>query len=148
MGTVIKPDFWVKAKASDLSKLRKAVGQMGASGVPRHKPKHTVDYVQELTLQLNALNLPLPVPEVQFFPGRKWRFDFAWPDIKLALEIEGGIWVEDNSAHRAPLKFINDMEKYNTAMLEGWRVIRVTPTEVKQNDGRAITLIEQAMRMK
>lgn len=30
------------------------------------------------------------VREHRFHPTRRWRFDFAWPDEKVALEVEGG----------------------------------------------------------
>jgi hypothetical protein len=36
--------------------------------------------------------IQVPTREYVFAPPRKWRFDFAWPDIKLAVEINGGIW--------------------------------------------------------
>jgi len=39
---------------------------------------------------------------------------------------------------------VKDMEKYNAATLAGWRVFRVTPTQVA--DGSAVTLIEQAIK--
>lgn len=29
--------------------------------------------------------------EYRFAPKRLWRFDFAWPELALALEIEGGV---------------------------------------------------------
>ena len=40
------------------------------------------------------LNLPAPVPEFRFHPERKWRFDFAWPEHKIAVEQEGGVWIQ------------------------------------------------------
>lgn len=39
---------------------------------------------------------------------------------------------------------VKDMEKYNTATLAGWRVLRVTPKQVA--DGSALMLIEQAIK--
>lgn len=60
--------------------------------------------------------------EYKFHHTRRWRFDFAWPDKKVALEIEGGIW--RGGRHTNPLGFIADCEKYNTALAEGWKVIR------------------------
>ena len=71
--------------------------------------------------------IPTPVTEHQFALsiGRKWRFDFAWPDHKLALEVEGGIWTR--GAHGRGTGIKRDIEKYNTAALLGWMVLRVTP---------------------
>ena len=62
--------------------------------------------------------------------GRKWRFDFALVKQKIAIEIEGGVWT--NGRHTRGAGFIADMEKYNTAALLGWRILRFTPAQIKQ----------------
>lgn len=55
---------------------------------------------------------------------RKWRLDFALPQILVAIEIEGGIW--SGGRHVRGSGFINDCEKYNAATLAGWRIVRLT----------------------
>ena len=98
----------------------------------------------ELTLewQLKATRLPTPVREHRFHPTRRWRFDFAWPDRKLAVEVEGAMWT--NGRHTRPEGFQSDLEKYNEATMAGWRVLRVTGPMV--DDGRAMNLIEDALK--
>lgn len=68
------------------------------------------------------------VKEFKFHPIRKWRFDYAIPDHKIALEVEGGVWT--GGRHTSSVGFMKDMEKYNTATLMGWRVFRTTPDEL------------------
>ena len=63
------------------------------------------------------------VPEYRFDPKRKWRFDFADPVSKVAVEIEGGVY--QNGRHNRGGGFIQDCEKYNTATAQGWRVFRL-----------------------
>lgn len=65
------------------------------------------------------------IKEYQFYKQRKWRFDYAIPLHKIALEVEGGVWI--GGRHNRAKGFLNDMEKYNTAALLGWRVFRTTP---------------------
>lgn len=65
------------------------------------------------------------VKELQFHPTRKWRFDYAIPAKKIAVEVEGGAWVQGR--HNRAQGFIADMEKYNTAAAMGWRLLRATP---------------------
>lgn len=72
--------------------------------------------------------LPKPEREYRFDPARKWRFDFAWPDKKLAVEIEGGVWVYGR--HNRAVSYVKDMEKYNRATELGWRVLRYTPQQL------------------
>jgi len=36
--------------------------------------------------------LPEPVVEHLFEVGRKFRFDFAWPAQRVALEVQGGLF--------------------------------------------------------
>ena len=37
---------------------------------------------------------PALTPELRFHKTRKWRFDYAWPDRKLFLEVDGGVDAE------------------------------------------------------
>jgi hypothetical protein len=62
------------------------------------------------------------VTEHKFHPSRKWRFDFAFPEVMIALEIEGGVWTKGR--HTRGTGFINDIGKYNEATMMGWRVLR------------------------
>lgn len=73
-------------------------------------------------LRLKALGLPDPEREYKFHPERRWKFDFAWPERKIAIEVEGGIW--SRGRHTRGNGYINDCEKYNSAVLLGWRVLR------------------------
>lgn len=65
------------------------------------------------------------ITEFQFHPSRKWRFDYALPSLKIAVEVEGGVFT--NGRHVKPLGFLGDMEKYNAAAILGWLLIRTTP---------------------
>lgn len=65
------------------------------------------------------------VKELQFCETRKWRFDYAIPALKIAIEVEGGAWIQGR--HNRAQGFIADMDKYNTAAAMGWRLLRATP---------------------
>lgn len=64
------------------------------------------------------------VKEHMFHYTRKWRFDYAIPDLKVAIEIDGGVW--GCGRHNRPQGYINDMEKLNNAAALGWLVLRFT----------------------
>lgn len=70
----------------------------------------------------------LCVKEYRFHPKRLWRFDYALPDYKIALEVEGGVWTQGR--HTRPQGFLGDVDKYNTATLMGWRLFRTTPEQL------------------
>lgn len=74
----------------------------------------------------------LPQPESEFAfakaEGRKWRFDYAWPEYKIALEVHGGAWA--NGGHNRGSGFLRDMEKFRRAACLGWRVLGYTPQEL------------------
>ena len=63
--------------------------------------------------------------EVRFDSSRRWRFDYASEARRIAIEIEGGVY--SRGRHTRPTGFLNDIEKYNSATLQGWRVLRCTP---------------------
>lgn len=92
------------------------------------------------TAVLAAAGLPAPTLEHRFAPPRRWRFDYAWPDQRIALEIEGGTW--SGGRHVRGRGYENDCIKYNQAVLLGWTVLRVTTSMLR--DGRALALLEQA----
>jgi very-short-patch-repair endonuclease len=64
----------------------------------------------------------VPVQEHRFHPVRKWRFDWAFPHVRLAVETEGAVWV--SGRHTRGAGYIKDMEKYNMAQEMGWIVLR------------------------
>lgn len=85
--------------------------------------------------------IPKPVPEFKFHPTRKFRFDFAWPEYKVALEVEGGVWVKGR--HTRGQGFINDLFKYNSATMLGWRILRITPDQLTKTE--TFTLISNTL---
>ncbi|MGN6555625.1 MAG: hypothetical protein ACTHLW_18105 [Verrucomicrobiota bacterium] len=76
-------------------------------------------------LWVHAIKGPTDVlTEHRFHPTRRWKFDYAHPPTKVAVEIEGGIW--SGGRHTRGDGFQEDCDKYNTATLMGWRVFRLT----------------------
>ena len=80
--------------------------------------------------------LPTPEAEYRFHPTRKWRFDYAWPEHFVALEVEGGIWT--GGRHTSGSGFLRDMEKYNAAACAGWLVLRCQPSGLMTTDTLSI----------
>jgi very-short-patch-repair endonuclease len=70
-------------------------------------------------------NGPAFVTEYRFHPMRKWRFDFAWPLEKVAMEVDGAIF-GGKSGHNTGVGIARDAEKNNNAVELGWRLIRLT----------------------
>lgn len=80
------------------------------------------------------------VAEHTFHPSRKWRFDYAFPAAKIALEIDGGTWRKGGGAHRGK-GFLRDLEKGREAVILGWAVLRFTPQEI--SNGTALEVLER-----
>ncbi len=79
-----------------------------------------------------AAGLPRPVCEHRFHAKRMWRFDYAWPASRVAVEVEGGLFSKGRAkaAHAMPLGILRDMEKSNAAQLEQWTVLRYPPNKL------------------
>ena len=93
-----------------------------------------------LALHMRAAGLN-PETEYRFHPPRRWRFDFAFPDQKIAVECEGGTWT--NGRHVRGSGFEADCEKYNTAAIDGWVLLRFTERMISA--GSALQTIEAAL---
>jgi hypothetical protein len=74
---------------------------------------------------------------------RRWRFDFAWPEQLVAVELEGGIWT--GGAHTRGKHYQSDCEKYNAAALRGWRVLRYTTDDLTKRPVQVIEEVVQAL---
>lgn len=98
------------------------------------KPKSAPEEL--LSLQLRAEKIKCH-REVLVVDGRRWKLDFHidMPNISgLAVEVEG--W----GRHQRWKGFEDDCEKYAHALIAGWHVLRVTPTQIR--DGRALAWIK------
>ena len=102
------------------------------------KPQHTQQVSTDLfCLACRTIGVEV-VREYRFHPVRKWRFDYAVPASRVALEVEGGVW--KGGRHTSPKGFLGDMDKYNAAVLLGWRVVRTTPDRLM---GDGVELIKK-----
>jgi very-short-patch-repair endonuclease len=97
--------------------------------------------VLPLEQQIALAKLPVPEREVRFHPQRRWRFDLAYRDRKLAIEIEGAVWVQGR--HTRGSGYVADLEKYSEAAILGWRILRCTPQQVES--GAALALVQRAL---
>jgi len=80
------------------------------------------------------------LPEYQFAPPRKWRFDYACLPARVAIEINGAIWQQGRHARGSGL--LGDYVKLNTAASMGWLVFQLSPELIEKNDhGDQIAMI-------
>jgi hypothetical protein len=108
---------------------------------PRRRSKGTRIDLEAFCNACVRYGLPRPTPECKFHPARDWRVDFAWWPEMLALEVEGGAWVQGR--HNRGSGFVKDIEKYNELAIRGWRLIRATPQDVIK--GRVFPVIARAL---
>ena len=87
--------------------------------------------------------------ELKFHPSRKWRFDFALPQYSIAIELEGLVKPNDSrrrmSRHTTNAGYAKDCEKYNSAIVLGWRVLRYTQSQFRS--GQPLVDIEMLINV-
>ena len=104
----------------------------------RESFKKYPDREEELFFHIKSLRyLPIPLRQYKFNPTRRYTSDFAWPEQNLLVEVEG--W-----GHKTTKRYLSDIEKYNSAILLGWHILRFTPAQVKS--GYAINTLEDYFR--
>jgi hypothetical protein len=144
---------------------------------PEVRKRAKVDPEELFASQCRSYRLPAVLTQHYFAKsiGRRWRFDFAFPDFMLACEIEGmvvrRVWESKlegggpvvirgyvaNVTSCSPITvamgrhatitgFREDAEKYNTAAMLGWTVIRFLQDDIKP--GRAIDMTQRVLARK
>lgn len=84
-----------------------------------------------MDLQFRAVGLK-PERQYRFHDVRKWRLDFAFPDAKVAIEVDGGTFT--GGRHTRGRGYAEDCRKRAEAMLLGWRVLNATGEQVKSGE--------------
>lgn len=83
------------------------------------------------------------VRQFKAIPGRKWAWDFAYPQAKVLIEVHGGTWSSGKSGHTSGAGIRRDCEKANAATLAGWRCFAFTSDMIR--DDKAHPLIADAL---
>lgn len=86
---------------------------------------------------------PVPEREYRFHERRQWRFDFAWPEQRVAVEIHGGTYQRKRTGHTSMTGHQRDCEKMNAAQLAGWTVLAYTAKDLEQ---RPVPILEEIMQ--
>jgi hypothetical protein len=73
-----------------------------------------------------------------------WRFDYAWPAEKIALEVEGGVFTRGR--HTRGKGYMEDMRKYNEAKVRGWIVLQCVPDTLCRSE--TIELLHRAFQLR
>lgn len=91
----------------------------------------------DFAVQLHRERIPYE-REYRFLADRKFRFDFMIDaQRKIAVEVDGVV-------HRIKGRFDSDREKHTLALLTGWRVLHVSPSQVRT--GHALALLERLLQ--
>lgn len=85
--------------------------------------------------------MPPWIPEYRFDNTRRWRFDWARPFNRIAVEVDGGRWMPGGGRHGSDA----DREKMNAAAADGWRVFRFSPTQLTSDPRGCVAEVERAL---
>ena len=98
----------------------------------------------ELRGHLQVMQLD-PVCQFKFHVERKWRFDFAFPDVLVCVDVDGGVFAAENGTeagrHARGAGIVAGFEKRNAAAELGYLVLCYGPPQVKS--GEAALQIER-----
>lgn len=87
-----------------------------------------------------AQGCPEPVAQYKAIPARKFRWDYAWVDHKILLEVQGGTW--SGGAHARGAGIRRDADKNNLAVAAGWRCFYATADLLRDDPSLLISQIK------
>lgn len=109
--------------------------EVAPSAEPKAKQEPS-EIEESFNAQIIAAGLPDPKREHPYLIGSRHRLDFAWPDRKIGVEVQGQV-------HRIKGRFQADIEKRARGLLQGWRILEVSGKEVRS--GQAIEWLKQLL---
>lgn len=127
----VNPSPKTRSRTAEMRTARQAL-QKATGEVVRKESAIEIQFAQ----QIHLLKLPKPKRNYLFNPPRKQELDFAWPERKIAVEVQGMV-------HRIKGRFNADMEKRALALLAGWKILEVGGREIR--NGVASKWLEQLL---
>lgn len=91
-------------------------------------------------LLLLDAGLPVPVPQYEVLGAARWRLDLAWPELGIAVELDG------RSVHEAPTALLADRRRQNDLEAHGWLVLRFTWADVFGRPAYVVDTVSAALR--
>jgi very-short-patch-repair endonuclease len=126
-----KKDIEKTKLGNNLHEIGNKKATIGNSDVKIVKKSIEKEYIKAILWMFKRDGMiPGYVEELQFHDVRKFRFDWAIPSMKIAIEYEGIF--SKKSGHTTVGGYTKDCDKYNLATLEGWKVLRYTAKNYKQ----------------
>lgn len=104
-----------------------------------------LEHMFSMLLQMLGSDLPEPVREYRFSASRRWRFDFAWPEQRVAVECQGGVWTRGRHSRGAGQEA--DYEKHNTAVAQGWRILYVTSGMIQRDPASLVNSLKSLLEV-
>jgi very-short-patch-repair endonuclease len=100
---------------------------------------------EEMARQLREAGLSEFRRNARFVAGRRYEADFWFPELRLALEVDGGVFLP-RGGHTSGVGYTNDRERDVEATLQGILTVRYTSEQVKS--GYAIETFQQIYRQR
>jgi len=111
--------------------------------MPRQPSK--LEHQFSIALRAHGKDLPPHETEVRFTPPRLFRWDFAWVDQKVAVEIEGGIY-QAKGGHTNVNGYNANCEKHNLGELNGWRLLRFTERMLSNDPEQCVRFVRELLQ--
>lgn len=80
------------------------------------------------------------------FLGRDFELDVAFPDYRVGVEVQGGIWRRGGGAHSRPANIERDIRKAQLALMYGWVIVPVTTAQVSA--GFALSIVGNVLHQR
>ena len=141
----VRQDVPAKLRAKDTSPARKRPQTPAGEAEGPPAPLGTEAGMHALwraALEAHGADLPPALPEYEFAaPWRAWRFDYAWPHARVAVELDGMAWQAGGGHHNTD----GDRLKMNSAAALGWRALRFTSKALRTEPAACVALLRRCL---
>jgi very-short-patch-repair endonuclease len=133
-GVVAEVDRLSRHGRPGVKRLRGVIKSRGLVGAP-----HPSVLESRMLRLLSKHQLPTPAIEITVGPEGQYRLDFAYPSVKLAIEVDGYVW------HFTPEHQRRDNRRRNWLHANGWHTLIFTWIDVTYHPDEVAAAIQATL---
>lgn len=111
------------------------------------QPDREAEFRRVWSLCTEGRNVPPLETQIPFSPARQYRLDFGFPEFRVGVEIQGGIFTR-KGGHSSISGLIRDYEKLRECALCWWAVLPFDTATLRKNPAACVDQVLELLALR